>query len=93
MMELAPDEIVLAFDAPVAINEVILQGKFRLRITEELTREEFLRRDEAMRSRRGIREASVSTVYPGNKIDMDNAVITEGGPGSDFRYFYAAELV
>ncbi len=85
-----PAGTVLCFEEPADLNEVILYGQFRFRLTRQLTRDEFLSRlrenakhcDEV----RAVASARGSLVNLGSLRDVPE-------PGPEMRYFYAAEVI
>ena len=87
---LVPTGIVLAFNEARAINEVLLYGSYRVRITREMTRAEFM---EALRDNdRYEHSVKVETQMVGSETKFDNAVERDEPP-PEFTHFYAAELL
>lgn len=82
--------IVLAFPHPAAINEVLINGSLRFRITREITREEFM---EQLRKNK-LRDNYVSAVVPttGAKVQAEESTEMDE-PGEDFTHFYRAECI
>jgi hypothetical protein len=82
--------IVLAFRQPAAINEVLINGPLRYRITREITREEFM---EQLRKNR-LQDNYISAVAPttGAKVLAEESTEMDE-PGEQFTYFYRAECI
>ena len=85
-----PAGVVLAFEQPQTINEVILYDQWRLRILQSLTRDEFMERLNASR-RRSDHTCGMASVK-GSRIDLAGAENVDVFP-PEMKFFYAAELV
>ncbi len=85
-----PANIVIAFNEPVSLNEVILNGPYRLRIVRSLTRAEFMAAVHANLQKKDA--VMANTTVTGARMDLAEAEDTLE-PGPEMRYFYAAELV
>jgi hypothetical protein len=86
-----PAHIVLAFCDRHPLNEVILQDRYRFRLTREITRAEFMATLESNRQRADYVAAEVST--NGARIQIETARDMSGSPTSKYRHFYRAEVI
>ena len=84
-----PANIVLAFTEPRAVGEVLLDGKYRYRITRQIGREEFMEQ---------LLANSCKDDHVAVESEMKEARITGRRrhslqPGDEFTCFYRAECV
>jgi len=85
-----PTNVLVSTDVPMQLNEVLIYGKWRLKMVEVLTKEQFI---EGMRINE-MREDFVSglTSVTASKIDLENEEpATE--PPPDHKYFYRMDHV
>jgi hypothetical protein len=85
-----PDGVILAFSEAHPVNEVLINGTLRYRITREITREEFM---EQLRKNK-LQPNYSSAVAPANGAKILAAESTEmDGPDEEFTHFYRAECI
>ena len=85
-----PANPILPFDKPAQLNEVILVGEHRLRITAELTREEFLQRLRANLAHADGVAAQGKGLSGRAELE---SIEDRSEPSEEIRYFYAAEFI
>jgi len=85
-----PADVIMAFSEAHAVNEVLLNGPLRYRLTGEITREEFI--DQLRKNKRhpncvsAVAPGVGSTILTGEATEMD-------APGEEFTHFYRAECI
>lgn len=84
-----PAGVIMAFEYPQVLNEVILYEKWWFRILKQLTREEFMEQLRYNATRPDFTRGS--TVVEDCRINLDAAVDVEE-PGQEYKYFYSLEL-
>jgi hypothetical protein len=84
-----PSGMVLASNTPFEINQVVLCGRWRLRITQALTQAEFLRRHRE--NRQGPDAVSGMVPLDGARARLEESEEAADAP-ADWQYFYAAEV-
>lgn len=84
-------DMVIAFLEQHPRNEVVFAGTMRYRLTEEITREEFLAqlRENAKYGDHVAAEAPVS----GQQVDVAGAVDMVTDPGPEFTHYYRAVVI
>jgi len=85
-----PKDVILAFSEAHPINEVLLNGPLRYRLTREISRDEFV----AQLRKNKLHSDCVSAVAPaeGSKIKAGESREMDA-PDKKFTHFYRAECI